>query len=131
MAYSKDSVFKCSEKMNEDRDCSVKALALTTHLSYEKAHQILKEQGRKPRRGVPMMSIQCSFAMAGYKLVDVTSKINAKTVKSFGNLKLPKTNKYLISTSGHIVAARSNNVLDWTKWRQHRIKRVYRGIKMV
>lgn len=131
MAYSIKAVFRDSRSMNEHDDCAVKALALSTALSYSDAHALLKKHGRKNRAGTGFQAItRPAFREAGYALIDVTSKIEAKTVRTFSRLNLPMSSNYVIRTARHILAARSNVVLDWTDGRMHRIIEVYKVVKI-
>lgn len=128
MACSKEEVFRCSEKVGESKDCTVKALALTTRLSYNRALQVMRRAGRKDKCGCRFDVWKRGFNLAGYSLLEVTQKIDAKTVLTFSRLSLPKDNNYVIKVRGHLLAARSNNVLDWTNGRRYRIIKVFQVI---
>ncbi|MHC4300520.1 MAG: hypothetical protein ACYS7Y_24860, partial [Planctomycetota bacterium] len=45
------ALHEAAKRMNETRDCTVKAIAIAGDLSYEDAHCLLELFGRKPRSG--------------------------------------------------------------------------------
>lgn len=129
MAYSKDEVFARSDSVGEHNDCTVKALALTTRHSYDSAHAILTEAGRKKGRGPSWYQWRAAFPLAGYHLLDITHKIKAKTITTLEREGLPKLHCYVVEVRGHVVAMRGGKVLDWTQGRRYRINRVLRVVK--
>lgn len=48
--------------LNEWNDCGVRALALSTGVTYAKAHSLLKAEGRRDRKGTKLPQIQRSLA---------------------------------------------------------------------
>lgn len=128
MAHSKTQVLKQSEKFGEHNDCTVKALALTTKLSYEEAHEALKREGRKEGKGAYSYQWKAAFKNSGYDLVRVID-FTAKTVMGIPkDKKFKKSYKYLVRVRGHVLAVRNNEVLDWTEGRRHRIQEVYKVV---
>jgi len=125
MAYSKERVFSTSVSYGEKNDCTVKALALSTKLSYEDAHELLRLRGRKNGRGCHSYVWGPAFNDAGYTLVPVF--IKAKTVMGIEkDPNFKKSNNYVVLVRGHILAVRDKKVLDWTNGRRHRILAVYK-----
>ena len=128
MAYSKKAVFGDSDKFREHNDCAVKALALTTHLSYPAAHATLGDAGRKCRHRTRWPTIERAYMLAGYSLKPVN--VEAKTVMKIEiDSSFKASKKYLVKTSGHVLAVRKGKVLDWTAGRRHRIQHVYEVVK--
>ena len=132
MAYSKEAVFSEAKALGEKNDCSVKALALSTKLSYSNAHELLRVSGRKAGKGAALLEIENAYSLAGYDLVSITSKVKARGAKtniSFKRIDIPKSYKCIIVYSRHVAASRGNEILDWTEGRKHRIVHVFRVVK--
>ena len=52
-----DELLKASNALRETADCTVKALAVTREITYEEAHAICKQFGRRPRAGMSQRKI--------------------------------------------------------------------------
>jgi hypothetical protein len=55
-----------SKKWREENDCTVKALAIATNSTYEKAHGALALRGRNYRKGLPMEKVFSALHEWGY-----------------------------------------------------------------
>ena len=118
-----------SEKFNEDRDCSVKAVAIVCNASYEEAHAALKKAGRKNRKGANMPMIVAAIRSLGAYIefegleADKHKGTNQrKCPVSRIASRLPKKGRFLALTCNHIVAVVDGEVLDWTEGRRHQVK---------
>ena len=61
-------VEEASHKMDEDNDCTVKAIALAAGVSYEASHKACALQGRKKGHGIPYFSILRALEDVGGKV---------------------------------------------------------------
>lgn len=128
--FKKDKVFKDSNSMRERGDCAVKALAINANIDYRNAHALFKKAGRKHRDGCHWGIIKFAYGLVGLGFEVVEEKIRAKTPVTFKRLNLPEDENYLISFSGHVAAAKGNNILDWTRGKRNRILEVYKIVKL-
>jgi len=113
-----------SEKMNETRDCAVKAVALACSVPYSTAHDELLWLGRVNRRTTPNYLIRQAIKNLGYKLEPFEHR--AKTVRTLARELRHTAGTYLVWTPRHVLCIRGGKVLDWTKGRLNRINRVER-----
>tara|TARA_R100000750_G_C2304204_1_gene79966 strand:- start:158 stop:538 length:381 start_codon:yes stop_codon:yes gene_type:complete len=100
---------------NENRDCTVRGLAIAANIPYEKVHAVFKKFGRKNRCGI--------FTKPIINKVFKELGINAKQVKRSGSLEkflrlFPKGNYYVFK-SGHAFAVIDGNISDSTKLGSH------------
>ena len=117
-----------SDRMGENNDCSVKAVAISTQIGYEKAHAFLAQLGRKPRKGfVPDFD---GTRWRGYLNVPVGSEgyvtglhrigfkaesIDCWSGKTLGTTaKHLKNGRYMVQVKGHVAAVVDGKVEDWT-----------------
>ena len=130
MASSKERVYATSKSFGERNDCTVKALALTTNLTYAKAHRLIELRGRRKGHGAYQRIWMPAFEDAGYKLIRVQG-ITAKTVTRIcDDPKIKKSYVYIVMVRGHVLPIRYKKVLDWTNGRRHRVLEVYRVAKV-
>src|SRR3977135_359688 len=99
---------------NEWNDCAVRALALSTGVGYTKAHDLLKAEGRRDRKGTKLPQIKRSLAklcnesaianfqeivpsryVAGTVCVGTLSPTLQDTIRKYS------TGRYLIIATGH------------------------------
>lgn len=130
MGYSTLAEHPQRVRRNETNDCSVMALALGCGVSYAKAHEAMKKQGRKNRDGAWGWQVEYAARTIGYELVRV--KTPAKTVA-----KLPYEltqagmyGRFLVKTTTHFLAIVDGKVEDWSGGRTLRIEAVYRVEKL-
>ena len=108
---------RAGASLNEDNDCSVKALAIAARVSYAMAHKACAKHGRKPKRG---MYTQDILETASHTLncrvelkIDLRQRNGSRyTVKTIA----PLLNKghYLVFVRGHVLAVVDGKVEDWT-----------------
>ncbi|CAB5219167.1 hypothetical protein UFOVP229_35 [uncultured Caudovirales phage] len=61
--------------MDEKNDCTVRALATATGMAYDKAHEVLKEHGRRARTGVRITPLSNAYkAVMGVEQVKMTGR---------------------------------------------------------
>jgi hypothetical protein len=106
--------------LNETNDCSVRALSLSTGVSYTKAHDLLKTEGRRDRKGskLPMIKNSLHSLIVDHVIVDfqelVPSAVMTENNRFYGTSprrptlqsivdKYP-TGRYLIIVTGHALA---------------------------
>lgn len=105
---------------HEKKDCTVRALSLAANIPYERAHEILKELGRKEGHGIRFKDVaQEAFKMAGVKVKLVKRSGTANTV-----IKTYPTSTLYCLKRGHAFVIKDGKILDTTKPGVH-IKRAY------
>ncbi len=135
-----EAVKEQTKKFGETNDCVVKAITLATGLDYSVVHKTLAESGRKFRRGTPHYVSNKALKILGYKLVRVHKFDRQRTyagyrAKSKGYSvkgligQLDKKN-YLISISGHLLAAVDGEILDFTRNRKSFVEYVDEVVKL-
>jgi hypothetical protein len=115
-----DELQASTDKYGENGDCTVKALAQVTGISYEKAHNILRKLGRKGRKGTSMNNLKIAVRGLGFGVK--LFHIHGKTI---GNCFIPRSKRFLIETASHVIAARDGKALDYTDGGRFRIKEVW------
>lgn len=147
-----------SKEFNETNDCTVKAIAVATGVSYERAHNALSMYGRKNRKGANDIQMEQALNFLGYKierytwrdlrqfrvdkgLRDAKTKKRRETLKqkgitAFGNYTMKtiteftkKSNNYIIHVNRHVAAVKNNVVEDWTDNRKHKVNYVWKVVK--
>ena len=114
-----------TEFVNEHNDCSVRALANCTGISYSESHEIHKSNGRKNRQGTNWMPLMNSYQKAHLDIKGIygssyisslaarTTEIKKSagmTVKSF--LKNHPKGKYVVIIARHAFAVVDGGIID-------------------
>jgi hypothetical protein len=97
---------------NEWNDCAVRALALSTNVSYTKAHGLLKAEGRRDRKGTKLPQIKrclatlCNeSAITNYQEIGSSAPYMSLARPAFPTLQETirkySTGRYLIIATGH------------------------------
>jgi Tfp pilus assembly protein PilN len=114
-------------KENESDDCTVRALANATAISYAKAHAALKHHGRQDKKGVTTDVIVPAYKTFGLNLVSIHGDAKGArylkawysyvqqekgiTLKTFLD-KADKNKKYVLLTRDHALAVVNSEVID-------------------
>ena len=124
----------------ENMDCSVRALAIVTGISYEDARTALADKGRKNRRRTPTHYLLDAVTSLGYQYrsVDICREIISgypgkhkfKTrVTSHQMDRFPEVWKnrktYLMFTRGHVLAIINGVNHDWSRGKSLRCQVLY------
>lgn len=118
---------EASARMNESRDCAVKAVAIATGTEYEVVHAMLKAAGRRNRKGTFRAQTDKVIGQLGFTQIDVTHQVRGRTVRTVeGEL---AGGNYMVFVARHVLAVTDGVVQDWTAGRQHRIKNVIKIIR--
>jgi len=117
------TIAKESKRLNEKRDCAVRAVTAISNLPYHYVHKAFADSGRI--RGHVTQFTVTEKTLKKLNIWIEPHTFTAKTIVSLGK-ELPKKGRYLVRTSGHILAAVDGEIMDWTKGRRHRIKQVYK-----
>ena len=111
----------------EFNDCSVRALANTENISYEKAHLVLARAGRKEKTAVDFIAYAAFLVNRGYsveffglnagmkKLIKWKFNAEIKEEVSLSTLlktKKYKTGKHIFGTCNHLFAVDSGRIID-------------------
>lgn len=122
---------EAAASINETNDCSVKAVAAVVGCEYMIAHEAMKEQGRKNRRGAMTWEIQKAVEALGCKFERIPARTfidrypgnhkNLKTVTSHHPERFGKVwddgKTYLLFTRSHVLAVVNGVNHDWSKGR--------------
>ena len=114
----------------ETNDCTVKSLSISTGIPYPAAHKLLKDRGRRTRRGTHMHKVEDVLKSIGFKFERVNSaevyRRFGRTVRTFERdiARMP-TRFGILGVSGHVAAFRDGEVWDWSKGGLRRITRVW------
>ena len=117
------AISKASKAKNEKNDCAVRAVTVVSNMPYSSVHEVFRLCGRKPKRSTAKFITNEVLQALQIWREDVTKQFPAKTIRTLGRM-LPKKGRFLIHTSGHILAARNGEIWDWTKGRLHRILKI-------
>lgn len=112
---------------NDRGFCSVIAIAVACHVSYGKAYNTMKRNGRRDRDGASMLQIRCAVKELGYNIEEIEG-FYGKQVKTMAR-RLSQNDNYMVLVRGHILAIRGGIVEDWTADRAHKVQRVYKITK--
>ena len=138
------AINKESIKFQEDNDCSVRALTALIG-NYERAHKIMEQVGRKPKKGAMTHIILKGFEDAGFKLHAVPARtfIDQYPTAHRNALKHVTThhperfnavwkdgNSYIMFTASHVLALIDGLNVDHTKGKMWRAKLIYRVEKL-
>lgn len=110
----------------EKNDCTVRAIAATTDMTYLQAHELLKYCGRRDRRRFKFVSWICSVRnINGRVPVPVTVSIGAKTTGQF--LKMKMSGRFIVRTRGHVFAVIDGVIHDEGRFiPRARVKNIWR-----
>lgn len=139
---------KASAKLGETNDCTVKAIAVVTGITYEEAHKLCVDMGRKRHRGMYQHQYHTIIRALGFTIERInTDDIQAKYSRAktggyrYKNLTshhvalYPEAwndgHVYLVGMRGHVGAVRDGKLHDWTVGSSRRIVSVYRVTKNV
>ena len=132
------SVMEESKSLGEYNDCTVKAIAITTGVPYEKVHAALKKVGRRNNKGATIWQMQLACQAIGFKMVAVpkegfldqypkSSKL--KNITTHHPKKFNKVwkdgKKYIFNTSKHVAAVIDGVNHDWSVGNSLRVKTVF------
>lgn len=118
--------------LREHNDCSVIAASILCRVTYAKAHEACRQQGRKDRKGVythqllnAIQSLGCKvehYKPYGKELRQPSgSKYTAKTIGK----RLTK-GYYLCVVNGHFFSVVNGDVEDWTRDTKTQVRKVYK-----
>lgn len=113
--------------MGEHNDCAVRAVSLVTGVHYVDVHGIMQGLGRKHRGGTKSSVTYGALGRLGFGYERV-KYVSARTIRGLSSELDHLHGKYLVWTSGHILAVVNGVIHDWTDGRLHRIKRIERVI---
>lgn len=117
------SVATDSNKMGEKNDCAVVAVAILTNTPYPDVHKVFTRLGRKQGGRTSFRLVFAAITALGCHVSPAASRCYAKTVKGLPAA-LPR-GRFLVETSGHVLALVDGKVLDWTEGRRHRPRRFW------
>ena len=118
------TIRKESDRMKERKDCAVTAVTAISNLPYAYVHRVFEECGRKRCHGT-RFDITKKVLRKLNIWIDRTKEFEARTIVSLAR-ELPRKGRFLIQTRGHILAAVDGEIMDWTKGRRHRIRKIHK-----
>ena len=114
--------------LQEDNDCTVKALVVVTGLSYGRVHAELRTQGRKNGKGcLRHQQFAAIEALTGKRPVlceELTDRLKGTTTKTLAR-KLDPDKRYLVYTRAHVSAVVGGGMVDWASDRRKKIKEIF------
>ena len=127
----------------ETNDCTVKALALATGISYQEAHQELAARGRKRGKGTNFFGVTEAIQARGFEVTRVSPESFIRRYpKSHQILQNITTHHperfnrvwrdghtYLCSVGGHCLTVINGTTHDWTRGHAKRVHLIYRITK--
>lgn len=129
-----------SSLLGEKNDCTVKAIALVAGMEYEAAHSLLKQLGRKNKKGFNLSeALPAISEKTGVNFVEVNPREIIDTYPAhhvgLGSITThhparfhevwKNGKKYLAFTSGHVAAIMDGKTHDWTEGRAMMVKKLY------
>jgi hypothetical protein len=119
-------------EFNEHNDCSVKSVAVSCGVSYEKAHAALKEAGRR-NRGRCYFNDHCKPAIESLGFEVVEEKFPGKTLVTLEKdlRRYARGRKFFVKVREHFVGFDGEKFVDWAQGRRNRVKGVYRVKRVV
>jgi hypothetical protein len=114
-----DSVAAASDMLQEENDCAVIAVSIVTGVHYIDVHGMFEARGRKPRGSTKNWTIWSVLKRLGFQREKV--EVQSRTVRTLGREFRDRPGVYLAWTSGHILAIKDGEIMDWTHGRLHRI----------
>jgi hypothetical protein len=114
-----------------DRNCcTVIATAKVCKVSYGKAFNALKREGRRTGHGARSRTYTTAMLQLGFIARAIKSDLVGRTIGT-AERELPKKGSYLIHVRGHVAAFTDGKLHDWTnadqtgKPRRHRITHIH------
>ena len=109
-----ESFNKASRRKGETNDCSVIALAAVCAISYDKAHKLMYQAGRRNRDGAYTWQTVQAIKSLGYdvEVVKTKHKTFGQVEKAAAKGKMPGA--YLLCGVRHIAGMRRGELCDWT-----------------
>ena len=98
---------------NDRNCCTVIATAKACKVSYGKAFNALKREGRKTGRGTRPRVYILAMAALGYAAREIESDHVGRTIGT-AERQLPPRGTYLIHVRGHVAAYVDGKLHDWT-----------------
>ena len=111
-----------SRRYGEHNDCSVIAIAMIYELSYNEAHKVCFDHGRRARRGFYVNKAIKALGRTEKEYCPKQPNDSRYTVKTIGDELT--YGKYFVFVSGHVLALIDGIVYDWTEDRKHRVTSV-------
>jgi hypothetical protein len=132
------SMCEDAKAMNENNDCTVKAITATTGLAYRDVHAALRRVGRKNGKGATIWQMQRACDALGFNMTSVPKQIflsqypksnRPQNITTHHPEKYNKVwkdgRKYIFSTARHVAAVIDGTNHDWTVGRYLRVQTVY------
>tara|TARA_R110002073_G_scaffold129901_1_gene276389 strand:- start:373 stop:801 length:429 start_codon:yes stop_codon:yes gene_type:complete len=120
-----------AEKHYNDRNmCTVIATAKVCKVSYGKAYNACRRNGRKTRHGARSNIYFMAMLDLGFLARNIESDLIGRTIGT-AERQLPSKGSYLIHVRGHVAAYTDGKLHDWTsaeqtgKPRRHRITHIH------
>jgi len=123
MSMTYEDMKTVAKSIGESNDCAVKALTIVSDMHYSYIHALFAHFGRrhgKPTRKIITLQVLRELQVS---VVDVTANFKAKTIRTLAR-ELPEVGRFLIWTSGHMVAYRNGKICDYTEGKTHRIIKI-------
>ena len=120
-----DECMDIALELGETNDCGVRALALVCGIPYQTARLALRTHGRKPCDGV--YTFQLDKALTEFckpKPRRFVYQSNGRQYTPISIAKAYPKGRFLLYSSGHVMAMVDGKILDWADGRRLRIKAI-------
>jgi hypothetical protein len=104
-----EDLVKLTKHYGERKDCAVKAISQVCGVSYEKAHNAQRLSGRKFGSRTKNTITKVALNKLGFSCKEINP-----LGKRLDRMLIPSGKNYLIYTSGHIIAVKNGEILDFT-----------------
>jgi hypothetical protein len=116
-----------SDAINENNDCAVRAVTITTGLPYPVVHKAFMQAGRKARKGTPRRITQRVVDALGYDMTPI--KITAKTAITAERDRQLQDGRVLLGMTRHLAAMIDGKLIDHTTGRRVKLNGAFRVTK--
>ncbi len=117
------TVWAASEKLHENHDCTVKAVAIVLDMDYSTVHRAFANAGRKPRKGVRRDITERATKALGYEFKEVSR--TARTAITIERDRKLQSGRYVIGMTHHLAAMIDGKLMDWSQGRRKKINGVF------
>lgn len=110
-----------SNRLNENNDCAVVAVAMATGHSYSEVHPVFTDYGRRHRRASRADWKIGALTTLGFhaREVEFSSKTPVTLARELAN------GTYLVKVRSHVMCIKEGQILDCANAARRRIRKVY------
>ena len=126
-AETLDAVSFASSEHNENNDCAVRAVAITTGIPYCQVHKAFTQAGRKHRKGTSRRITELVVNALGFDMDRIA--VRAKTGVTAERDHCLANGRILLGMTRHLAPMIDGKLYDWTNGRRKGINGAWRVTK--